>query len=105
MVRQGLFWVSGIAIFYEEAVMAAARDQAARIVRTEPGPAEGEPVRDASTDLAETLRAKLSEETAQRTAEVSERPATGQPAAPATAAPAETAAPKSGKRKFVLMGV
>jgi membrane fusion protein, multidrug efflux system len=84
--------------------MAAARDQAARIVRTEPDPAGSEPVRDAA-DLAEQLRAKLAEETAQRTAEVSERPATGQPAAPATAAPVTAAAPKSGKRKFVLMGV
>jgi membrane fusion protein, multidrug efflux system len=102
---QGLFWVSGIAIFYEEAVMAAARDQAARIVRTEPDPAGSEPVRDVSADLAETLRAKLSEETGQRTAEVSERPATNQPAAPATTAPVAAAAPKSGKRKFVLMGV
>ncbi len=85
--------------------MAAARDQAARIVRTERGQPESEPVRDASVDLAEQLRAKLSEETAPRTAEVSERPATSQPSAPATAAPAKTAAPKSGKRKFVLMGV
>jgi membrane fusion protein (multidrug efflux system) len=84
--------------------MAAARDQAARIVRTEPEPAGSEPVRDAA-DLSEQLRAKLSEETAPRTAEVSERPATSQPAAPATAAPVAAAAPKSGKRKFVLMGV
>jgi membrane fusion protein, multidrug efflux system len=84
--------------------MAAARDQAARIVRTEPDPAGSEPVRDAA-DLAEQLRAKLSEETAPRTSEVSERPATGQPAAPATAAPVTATAPKSGKRKFVLMGV
>jgi membrane fusion protein (multidrug efflux system) len=61
-------------------------------------------VRDAA-DLAEQLRSKLAEETAPRTSEVSERPATSQPAAPATTAPAAAAAPKSGKRKFVLMGV
>ena len=85
--------------------MAAARDQAARIVRSEPGPAEDEPVRDASADLAESLRAHVSEETARRGVETPERPATGEPPA-AIAAPAETAAPKSGNRKkMVLMGV
>ncbi|MGD0850437.1 HlyD family secretion protein [Bradyrhizobium sp.] len=85
--------------------MAAARDQAARILRPEPNPAEGEPVRDASAALAESLRAQLSEETARRPLEVPERPAIGQPPAAATVA-AGTAAPKSGKRKkMVLMGV
>jgi len=85
--------------------MAAARDQAARILRPEPNPAEGEPLRDASAALAESLRAQLSEETARRPLEVPERPAVGQPPAAATVA-AGTAAPKSGKRKkMVLMGV
>jgi membrane fusion protein (multidrug efflux system) len=85
--------------------MAAARDQAARIIRSEPTLAEGEPVRDASGALAEPLRAQLSEETARRPVEVPERPAVGQPPAASTVA-AETAAPKSGKRKkAVLMGV
>jgi membrane fusion protein, multidrug efflux system len=85
--------------------MAAARDQAARILRPEPNPAEGEPVRDASAALAESLRAQLSEETARRPLEVPERPAVGQPPAAATVA-AGTAAPKSGTRKkMVLMGV
>ena len=85
--------------------MAAARDQAARIVRTEPGPAESEPVRDVGADLAESLRAHVAEETARRGVETPERPAIGKPPATATAA-AETAAPKSGKRKqMVLMGV
>ena len=43
--------------------MAAARDQAARIVRPEPDVAEREPVRDASAVIAEQLRAHLSEDT------------------------------------------
>jgi membrane fusion protein (multidrug efflux system) len=104
-VRQGLFWVSGIAILYEEAVMAAARDQAARIVRTEPDPAEGKPVRDASADLAESLRAHVSEETARRAGDTSDRGGVSKSEA-ATTAPVETAAPKSGKRKkMVLIGV
>ena len=50
--------------------MAVARDQAARIVRPEPDVAEGEPVRDASAAMAESLRAHLSEETARRPTDV-----------------------------------
>ena len=46
--------------------MAAARDQAARILRTEPDTADGEAARDASAALAEQLRAHLSEETVAR---------------------------------------
>src|ERR1700691_5648214 len=85
--------------------MAAARDQAARIVRTEHGPAESAPVRDAGADLAESLRAHVSQEIARRGVEAPESPAIDKPPA-ATAAPAETAAPKSGKgKKMVLMGV
>jgi membrane fusion protein (multidrug efflux system) len=85
--------------------MAAARDQAARILRPEPNLAEGEPVRDASGAMADSLRAQLSEETARRPVEVPERPAVGEPPAATTVA-AETAAPKSGQRKrMVLMGV
>ena len=79
--------------------MAAARDQAARIIRPESNLAEGEPGRDASGALAESLRAQLAEETARRPVEVPERPA-------ASTVAADTAAPKSGKRKkTVLMGV
>ena len=90
--------------------MAAARDQAARILRTEPETAEGEAARDVSAALAEQLRAHLSEEiVARRPAEtpvgpVIETPAVEKPAAAPAAAPAATA-PKSGKRKLVLMGV
>jgi membrane fusion protein (multidrug efflux system) len=86
--------------------MAAARDQAARILRPEPDPAAGESARDASAVLADQLRAHLSEETARRPAEApaQDKPAIDKPAA-APAAPAQSAAPKSGKRKLVLMGV
>ena len=90
--------------------MAAARDQAARILRPEPDQAEGDAARDVSVDLANQLRAHLSEETvARRPAEIPADPATEKPAvekpAAAPAAPATAAAPKSGKRKLVLMGI
>src|SRR5664279_3111751 len=89
--------------------MAAARDQAARMLRTEPNAAEGD---DASRDaaaLAEQLRAHLSDETARRHADapaspVIEKPGVEHPAA-ATSAPASATAPKSGKRRRVLMGI
>jgi membrane fusion protein, multidrug efflux system len=87
--------------------MAAARDQAARILRAEPDTAEGGTVRDTSAVLADQLRAHISEDVvARRPAGVpaSDNPAIDKPAeAPAAAAP--SAAPKSGKRKLVLMGV
>jgi membrane fusion protein (multidrug efflux system) len=83
--------------------MAVARDQAARIVRPEPDVAEGEPVRDASAAMAESLRAHLSEEIARRSAELPEPAIAEPPVAPTVSA--ATAAPKSGKRKkMVLMG-
>jgi membrane fusion protein, multidrug efflux system len=86
--------------------MAAARDQAARILRPEPDSAAGESVRDASAVLADQLRAHLSEETARRPAEAppQDKPAVDKSAA-APVAPAQSAAPKSGKRKLVLMSV
>ncbi|MCC8971066.1 HlyD family secretion protein [Bradyrhizobium brasilense] len=77
--------------------MAAARDQAARIVRSEPEMAEDAIARDASADLGEQGRA----EEAKRPAEAPPASAPEQPAASPAAAPA----PKSGKRKFVMMGV
>ncbi|MDP1584746.1 MAG: HlyD family secretion protein [Bradyrhizobium sp.] len=78
--------------------MAAARDQAARILRSKPDVAEGS--RDASTEP----RSEASEEPAARgSVEAPAGPAIDQPAAaPAAAAPA---APKPGKRKLVLSGV
>lgn len=92
--------------------MAAARDQAARILRPGPQTADGESARDSGAALAETLRAHLSEETvARRPAETPsiDRPAIDKPAIdkPAAAPPAAAKpdAPKSGTRKVVLMGI
>jgi membrane fusion protein (multidrug efflux system) len=83
--------------------MAAARDQAARILRSEPGAAEDVTAKDASAALADSLRAHVSDESiARRTGDAPEKPATGNPAAPESA----TTAPKSGKRKkMILIGV
>jgi membrane fusion protein (multidrug efflux system) len=85
--------------------MAAVRDQAARIVRQEPGQAEGDAAGEAN--LAEQLRTHVVEETKLRPAEtpaVPSAPAPDKPAAPSAAAP-DPAAPKSGKQKFVMMGI
>jgi membrane fusion protein (multidrug efflux system) len=90
--------------------MAAARDQAARVVRQEPeailrqapDTAEGEAARDPA-QLAEQLRHHVAEETRRQPAPAA---TPGAPVPDQAAAPsAETAAPKSGKRKFVMMGV
>jgi membrane fusion protein, multidrug efflux system len=83
--------------------MAAARDQAARVLRAEPDIADSDAAREASSAIAESLRAQLSEETAHRTVEVPERPPVAAPEASETkAAPTPS---KSGKRKMVFMGV
>jgi membrane fusion protein, multidrug efflux system len=80
--------------------MAAAREQTARVVRTEPeqGPAAG---------LSDQLRAVSEETVARRPAETPapmfEKPANENPTTPADAA--ASAAPKSGKRKLVLMAI
>jgi membrane fusion protein (multidrug efflux system) len=85
--------------------MAVARDQAARIVRPEPDVAAGEPVRDVSAVMAESLRAHLSEETARRSADAPE-PAIAEPPVAPTASAAAAVAPKTGRlKKMVLMGV
>jgi membrane fusion protein (multidrug efflux system) len=86
--------------------MAAARDQAARILRPEPE-AEGGVARDASAAPADQPHAHPSQETvARRPVETPDRPAVDKPAAPAApAAAADPAVPKSGKRKLVLTGI
>src|SRR3954447_26172788 len=84
--------------------MAAARDQAARVVRTEPEAAEDEVSHTAQ--LADQLRTHVAEETRRRPADAPAGPATENPAAPpAKAADRPAAAAKPGKRKFVMMGV
>ena len=85
--------------------MAAARDQAARVVRVGQDTAGGDPVRDSSVAVADQLRTPNAEDVvARRPAETPDKPVTEQPAitAAATAAPA---AAKPGKRKLVLPGI
>jgi membrane fusion protein, multidrug efflux system len=82
--------------------MAAVRDQAARIIRTEPETAGGDAAGDTTAQLAD--RTHVAEETRRRPAETPGAPATEKPAAPSADA-AKSAAPKSGRRKFVMMGI
>ena len=79
--------------------MAAARDQAARIIRGGSEMAQDEAAPEVSAQLADQLRSHVAEETRRRPAEShgTER-AAASPAADATAA-------KPGKRKFVMIGV
>jgi membrane fusion protein, multidrug efflux system len=85
--------------------MAAARDQAARILRSEPDAADSGFARDTSAAApVEQARSDLSEEpVARRPAEAPDQPAIEPAAAPAAAA--VSTEPKSGKRKLVLMGI
>jgi membrane fusion protein, multidrug efflux system len=83
--------------------MAAARDQAARILRSEPDTADGESALDNNAAPAEALRAHVAEETRRQPAQPPGNPATDKPAGAAAAV--SPAAAKSGKRRFVLMGI
>jgi membrane fusion protein (multidrug efflux system) len=86
-----------------EALMASARDQAARIVRSEPEQADGEVPAEATAALADQLRSHLAEESRRRPAET---PAIEQPAPsgpPATAA-APAVAAKPGRKRFIFIG-
>jgi len=90
--------------------MAAARDQAARFLRSEPGQGEAEADREASAAIAEQLRSHLAEESRRQPAETPSSPATDEPAIePARPAdpvmPVTATARKSGKRRKVLTGV
>jgi membrane fusion protein (multidrug efflux system) len=88
--------------------MAAARDQAARIMRDEPDAAGNDAAHKtsaekASVEIADSIRAHLSDESARRSHEVTDRPVIAEPAGPdAVAAPA--AKPKS-RKKTVFFGV
>ncbi len=83
--------------------MAAARDQAARVLRPEADVAGGEAAGEALAAIADSSRAHLVDETARRPAEAPERPPVGQPAAEAM--PAAPATSNKGTRKIVFMGV
>jgi membrane fusion protein, multidrug efflux system len=80
--------------------MAAARDQAARVLRSDAEKGGSEPTPDASAAIADQLR-HVADEAKRKPAEtpgpVIDKPA----AAPASAAPVK----KSGKRRFVFMGI
>ena len=82
--------------------MAAARDQAARILRTE-AEGESEAGRDAPANMADQLR-HIADEAKRKPPETSPPPA---PDKPAPAAPAASAEPAktTGRKRFVLMGV
>jgi membrane fusion protein (multidrug efflux system) len=88
--------------------MAAARDQAARVIRTEPEAAADDVLRTAQ--LADQLRTHVAEETRRRPGDTPAGPTTENPAAPAAktvdkAADKPVAAAKPGKRKFIMLGV
>ena len=88
--------------------MAAARDQAARIVRDEPDAAGNDAAQKtsaekASAEIADSIRAHLSDESGRRSHEVTDRPVIAKPAGPdAVAAP--EAKPKN-RKKTVFFGV
>src|SRR5690242_11423912 len=85
--------------FVWETLMAAARDQAARVLHDGSEQAEG------SSGLGQQLRTHVAEEGKRRPAETPSAPPGGQPAAPTQgAAAAAPSAPKPRKRKFVLIG-
>jgi membrane fusion protein (multidrug efflux system) len=88
---------------FEEALMAGPRDQAARIVRSEPEAAEAAPVRVVAT----AGDAPASDDVVARGPDGPARPLAEAPVAPPAAAQADPKAtpPKSGKRKVILLGV
>ncbi|TPQ33676.1 hemolysin D [Bradyrhizobium guangdongense] len=80
--------------------MAVSRDQAARVLR-ETSDAD-------NAALGEQLRSHVAEEAKRRTSEAPEKHVSEKPAADTPvqgAPPAAAGAPKSGKRKFVMMGI
>jgi membrane fusion protein, multidrug efflux system len=92
--------------------MAVARDQAARAIRPDAEIAEGDAARDTSghapgghaSSPGEQLRHSVAEETRRIPADAPNAQPAARPGGPPAAAPAADAA-KSGKRKFVAMGI
>ena len=85
--------------------MVAARDQAARVLRTETDEAQPQPARDTSPAPAEQLRTHAADEARRKSNEAPASPAVEKPAATPGGRGADAAAPKSGKRRFVLIGL
>ncbi len=86
--------------------MAAARDQVARIIRSEPEMAASDSSATPAPSIEQLRAATSSEPVARQTPETPEvaKPPTEAPVAGPATAP-QIAAPKGGKRKFILMGV
>jgi membrane fusion protein, multidrug efflux system len=84
--------------------MAATRDQAARVIRPEAGAAEGDASGHATSGLGEQLRHHVTDETKRLPADAPNAPPVVRPAG-APAAPPATDAPKSGKRRYVAIGI
>ena len=86
--------------------MAVSRDQTARVLRREVVEEQsgGDAASEASAPPAEQLRAQVAEDAKRSPPDAPEKPLTDKPAASASDAPA-AGAPRSGKRKFVLVGV
>jgi membrane fusion protein, multidrug efflux system len=82
--------------------MAAARDQAARIIRSEPDADESELAHAAPAEQRYTAPSDEPAVHGAPSAPTIDKPA---PAIDASTAPAAATAPKSGKRKFILMGI
>src|SRR5579864_1786430 len=82
--------------------MAAARDQAARVLRPEADGAGGDAARETTVAIADSIRTQFSDETARRGVEAPEPPVTRPAAQETSTAPT---ASKAGKRKFVFMGI
>ena len=81
----------------------ASRDQAARIVRSEPDQADGEGSVEAAAALADQLRSHVAEESRRRPGDA---PTVEKPApttAPASVAP-QPAAARPGKKRFIFIG-
>jgi len=83
--------------------MASARDQAARVVRSEPDQAGGEGSAEATAALADQLRSHLAEESRRRPGDA---PAVEKlaPAAPPAAVAPQAAAAKPGRKRFIFIG-
>ena len=82
----------------------SSRDQAARIVRSEPDQADGEGSAEAAAALADQLRSHVAEESRRRPGEAPavEKPAPAAP--PAAVAPQAAAAAKPGRKRFIFIG-
>jgi membrane fusion protein (multidrug efflux system) len=83
--------------------MASARDQAARIVRSEPDQADGEASAEAAAALADQLRSHVADESRRRPGDAPAIEKSAPAIQPAAVAP-QVAAAKPGRKRFILIG-